>query len=81
MDTPIKPWKPKRTFKDIIADYGNEITDVECDNDQIYVTLRLDYEPIPEDICESDLLILVAKLNETFGANFSIVPRAKWTNN
>lgn len=73
----IKPWKPKRTFKDVIHDYGNEITSVECQNDEILVTIKLDYDNIPDDISEDDLRIIVRKLNEN-GGDFTIVPRAKY---
>lgn len=78
--TNIKPWRPKRTYKDVIHEYGNEITSVECDNDQILVTLKLNYDDIPDDISESDLRILVDKLNEN-GGNFQLVSRAKYTSN
>lgn len=76
----IKPWRPKRTHKDIIHEYGNEITSVECDNDKILVTIQLNYDDIPDEISEEDLRILVEKLNEN-GGNFSVVPRAKYTSN
>ena len=74
----IKPWYPKRTYKDVIHDYCNEITAVECNNDQILVTIKLDYDDITEEICESDLQILVNKLNDN-GGDFIIIPRAKFT--
>ena len=83
MEKAIKPWRPKRTFKDVLHDYGNEITKVECDNDQILVTVKLDYNNTPdnfsEDDVEADLKILADKLNEDGNmGNFSIVPRAKF---
>jgi len=76
----IKPWRPKRTYKDVIHEYGNEIKSVVCENDQLLVTIQLNYDDIPDEISEEDLLILVEKLNEN-GGNFSIIPRAKFTSN
>lgn len=75
----IKPWRPKRTYKDVLYEYGNEITTVECNDDQILVTVKLVYDEMPEDVGETDLQILVNKLNEN-GGTFSIVPRAKFQN-
>jgi len=76
----MNSWRPKRTFKDIINDYGNEITSVDCSNDEIKITIKLKYDDIPEEIANKDLIILVNKLNET-GGDFTIVPRAKYVNN
>ena len=77
----MKQWKPKRTYLDIIRDYADEVTEVNCDNDHIYLKIRLNYDNIPDDIADDDLKILVDKLNDALlGGNFSIVPRGKFTN-
>jgi hypothetical protein len=74
----IKPWKPKKTFKDVIYKYGNEIDNVQCDNDQLRITIILNYDSIPEEM-DDDLQIIVDTLNE-HGGNFTISPRAKFRN-
>lgn len=74
----IKPWKPKKTFKDIIYKYGNQIIKANCDNDRLQITVEINYDDIPDELDE-DLKIIVDTLNEN-GGNFTISPRAKYRN-
>jgi hypothetical protein len=77
----IKGWRPKRTYKDVIHEFGNEISNVSCEADTITLTIVLKYDDIPDERCDEDLKILAEKLHEDGnGRQFSIIPRAKYTN-
>lgn len=73
----IPTWRPKRTWKSVINDYGNEITEVQCENDFVLITVKINYDDIPEEVSDIDLKVLIDELNRS-GGEFDIAPRAKY---
>lgn len=59
-----KHWRPQKNYKDIIMEYGKDLTVLNLNDQRVVVSLNIYYDDIPEQERRQTLTVLADKFTE-----------------